>query len=51
MPWLIACLTNPTAAVLRYFILGVKLSLITYNNATLSSCSIDEIRINVARDF
>lgn len=36
MPSLIACSTNPTATVLRYFILGVKLSLIAYNNATLA---------------
>lgn len=34
---LIACSTNPTATVLRYFILGVKLSLIAYNNATLGT--------------
>lgn len=37
MPSLIACSTNPTATVLRYFILGVKLSLIAYNNATLAT--------------
>lgn len=37
MPSLIACSTNPTATVLRYFILGVKLSLIAYNNATLGT--------------
>lgn len=41
MPWLIACSANPTATVLRYFILGVKLSLIAYYNAMLGRVFVD----------
>lgn len=46
----IACSPNPTPSLLRYFILGVKLSLIAYNNATLDRGT-GKIHINPSREI